>query len=669
MRTGRLVGSATLILTYLVLPAVVWAVSPPSCAITGGGAPATDCHAEFAAPRLRLNFPPYDPTAPKPRREVRCFDGDPLCDLDGAVNGECLFDVDICLHNEDPALPSCAVADVTKVTIANPMRDPDLKSLQQAINTLLPATTNVCTNGQTLRVPAKKPPGAQAGRRTKPRKIVRVDTETSSGTDVDRLILGCVRRGWTNHGYDNVNHRASPVETTLNPTNVVNLELKWDTDLAKLEGGNVGTTATPAFGNQTLFVPASNGKLYVLAAGTGTVKWTFAAGGSMQGSATLTADGRVLFGNSRADVYCLNMHTGKLLWMKSVGDAADHIWGAPTIANNRAFVGIASHTDNPCTPGRLVALDLDTGDLLWNHRNVPEQICDNDTRVACETDNDCNGGTCIRAIGAGVTATSATDASGDFVYMNSVGCYTFPSVGDSDSMFKIDAATGEVLWKNRVQPPEQIGFCAADSSIDCGNDSFCAPGDMCTEKSAYHDFGFLNGPMLIDADDGVGGRRPLVVSGSKDGTLYAFNPDNGQIVWKRVVVETPVSPGFAGFGLFNGAIAFANDTIYAALYFTIPQVPRTIKHLMAFSDVDGHTVWEDDIGISWSHVTLANGLLFAGTQAANELYIYDALSGQRLRTIQMPATVVGGVTVVDGRIYVPYGLNSSAGGVQAWGLP
>jgi PQQ enzyme repeat len=46
-------------------------------------------------------------------------------------------------------------------------------------------------------------------------------------------------------------------------------------------------------------------------------------------------------------------------------------------------VGVASHNDNPCAHGRLVALDLDTGTVLWTHQTVPDRICDNDTAVAC----------------------------------------------------------------------------------------------------------------------------------------------------------------------------------------------------------------------------------------------------------------------------------------------
>ena len=35
-------------------------------------------------------------------------------------------------------------------------------------------------------------------------------------------------------------------------------------------------------------------------------------------------------------------------------------------------------------------------------------------------------------------ATLAWAPSGDAVFMNTVGCYTYPSIGDSESMFRLD---------------------------------------------------------------------------------------------------------------------------------------------------------------------------------------------------------------------------------------
>ena len=521
-----------------------------------------------------------------------------------------------------------------------------------------------------MRVPLRV---TDAGTQRPVRAAVEVVATTAGGTDRDSLRLRCMPRPWPHHGYDPRNRRASANETRIGPGNVASLVEKWRFDIQAREGaGNNGVTSTPTVAHGHVFVTSWNGRLYALRARDGEVAWIYdsqAGGFGLQSSALVTAEGRVLIGDAAAIVHALDARTGTVLWTRAVGDpAVDHFWSSPAVANGRVIVGLASHSDNPCTRGRLVALDLATGAPLWERYMVPERVCRNDTAVACTTEADCGGEECVAARGAGITATVALDPRGDTVYANTVGCYTFPSIGDSDSMMRLDAATGALDWINRVQPPEQFGYCADTPMIECGSVADCPTG-TCTTKPFYHDFGFLNGPLLIDAEDGVGGTRRLVVSGSKDGTLYAFDEATGEIAWRNVVVPTPVSPAFAGFGLFNGAVGFADQRFFAALFTHTPAPMVPVQHLMAFDAGDGAMVWEDEIGESWGHAAIANGVLYVGTQDGPVVYAYDTATGTRLHTFDMPALVSGGATIVDGVLYLPYGVLGAPGGVIAYELP
>jgi outer membrane protein assembly factor BamB len=276
---------------------------------------------------------------------------------------------------------------------------------------------------------------------------------------------------------------------------------------------------------------------------------------------------------------------------------------------------------------------------------VPAKVCTTDTSIECSSDAECGGdpGTCVDGKGGGVTASVAVDATGETVFMATVGCYTFPSIGNSESIFSVDAATGAVNWVHRTQAIEQF-----------------------SDGPPYHDYGFLNGPLLIDGDDGIGGTRPLVVAASKDGSIYALDPATGAPVWVRAVIP---APDFAGFGLFNGAIGFADHKLLAALYQVITpnSWPAGNDHFFGFDDLDGSTAWSTQIGASWASIGAANGVVFAGTQQSLNLYVNDAASGAALNVLPMPGNVAGGPAVVHGRVYVPFwGAN---GGIVAFDAP
>ncbi len=696
-------------LTALAFAGSAAAQCPPDCPVKGGGDAATDCHLELASEAIRLNSPFYNPNDIKPAKEIRCFDGDPGCDLDGVANNSCTFDVDVCLRNADPSLPSCTAANVTVVDVlGSTTKYPGLAALQSDIDALLPASTNVCTTDNSVVVPLK---GPTSKGEFKAAKFSFKTTATAGTDDKDGVKFVCVPRGWPGHAYDAQNTRSNPTETTITAANVGSLVEKWQ--WVPVEGGSRGRTvsSTVTVGRKLVYSSSWNGRVYGIDKKKGDTKWTFNTGSlgilGVQSSVTLTADGRALVADSAGKLYCLDASNGELLWQANAGSedpTAAHAWGSPLVANNRVFLGIASHNDAPCTRGTLVAFDLDTGAELWRQYTVPERICFDDTSDECSANADCTTpgspcllgncdsnpdkvcttnadcpstfitpGTCVlsgqcwleRSItcttdadcpacipgkGGGVTATAAASADGNDIYMASVGCLSFPSIGNSDSIFKLDAETGNIDWAYRTEAPEQFQTFPVD------------------DGPTYHDYGFLNGPILADV---AGGTVPVAVGGGKDGTLYAVNQSTGMLEWSNSLAPAPV---FAGFGLFNGSVAYEADTdkFFAALYSIDTYVGTDT--VFGFNGVDGTTDFSDDIGISWNSPTVANGLLFAGTLSDESLFVYDTTTGALVTTLAASAgTIMGGAAIENGVVYIPYGDvfggANSAGGIRALALP
>jgi hypothetical protein len=101
--------------------------------LPGGAAGSkTDCFVEL----LPQPAPPLDPRG-VPSRTVRCRDGDPSCDADGA-NGSCAFTLSLCINNHDPRLPACTPRDVASVEITSP-RKTSRKQIERDVHALLAA--------------------------------------------------------------------------------------------------------------------------------------------------------------------------------------------------------------------------------------------------------------------------------------------------------------------------------------------------------------------------------------------------------------------------------------------------------------------------------------------------------------------------------------------------
>jgi hypothetical protein len=177
-----------------VVAAVALVATSPVGATTilpGGGPAALDCLGVFETPV----------TIDSRLREIRCVDGDPNCDADGVVNGECKFAIAVCANSATPA--SCTVQGVQSMFIdhsddnGDPRFDPDFQALQSRIdNQINPPNTDPdqCTSMSNVTVKLKGPfPGNRCRENSKRLKLTSSSTFQNGHfyTDSDALRLIC----------------------------------------------------------------------------------------------------------------------------------------------------------------------------------------------------------------------------------------------------------------------------------------------------------------------------------------------------------------------------------------------------------------------------------------------------------------------------------------------
>ncbi len=80
-----------------------------------GGTGRNACYAEWT-----VQNPGGEVIDGMPSHTQRCIDGDPACDQDGASDGQCLFDVGVCLGATDVRVPSCQPAAIESVSLNAP---------------------------------------------------------------------------------------------------------------------------------------------------------------------------------------------------------------------------------------------------------------------------------------------------------------------------------------------------------------------------------------------------------------------------------------------------------------------------------------------------------------------------------------------------------------------
>lgn len=119
--------------------------------MTPGAYGAKECHVEEWGT-------PYETSkSGKVRNRWTCTDGDPACDRDLAVDGNCTFKVGACMSVVDSGrLQKCSPSPVDAVTVSSKHLPAAAAAVQTAVDAVVPTTGPTCSDGTLVVVPADK---------------------------------------------------------------------------------------------------------------------------------------------------------------------------------------------------------------------------------------------------------------------------------------------------------------------------------------------------------------------------------------------------------------------------------------------------------------------------------------------------------------------------------
>ncbi|MET0291953.1 MAG: PQQ-binding-like beta-propeller repeat protein, partial [Steroidobacteraceae bacterium] len=414
-----------------------------------------------------------------------------------------------------------------------------------------------------------------------------------------------------------------------------------------------------------------------LDAGDCAVKWKFAyrveeerCSGSNRGVAVL--DGRVFRGTCDGRLIALDAQTGRLLWKTVI--AAPRIGestsAAPLAWGGMVFMGIAGSELG--VRGRVMAFDAVTGREIWRFHTVPMgKETGAETWLKPETAKTGGGGV-WGAMTLDVTTGELFVPVGnpwpdiDKAYRPGANLFT-------DSIVVLEARTGQLRWWHQVSPEDWMDL------------------DMVA-------------PPVIYRGKGV---RDLVVFGGKDGYVTGVDRDSRKQVF-RVPVTTvqkipknpsregmTMCPGYAGGVEWNGpALDTLNNQLVTgavdacfnvklgtttykagAVDFggTVEPVGETTGWITAIDAETGDVRWKYHAPkpVVAGITPTAGGITFAGDLAGN-LYVFDSVSGRIVHQAKAGGAMAAGLVTYElgGQQHVAFGAgNISRNAFGDLGLP
>lgn len=328
----------------------------------------------------------------------------------------------------------------------------------------------------------------------------------------------------------------------LKASDIPKLKLKWAFGLPS--GSSLYSQPAVAFGR--VFVGSDDGVVYSVDAKSGCAYWAFKS--DMFGRFTPIAAPisgypgtryAIFFVTRSTTAYAIDAHDGKLLWKNVVKDAVNNLSASAAYYDGRLFVPLTgtetltgANLDNECckTRGAVVALDANTGKVIWRTSSIPEPLR--------QLGENSKGKLRWGPAGASVWNTPTIDAKRKLIYVGTGNNFGHIASSTSDSILALRMEDGKMVWHHQeFEGDAFMNGCRPTNPADAN----------CAEKLGP-DYDFGGSSAILQT---VGGKDILLAAG-KGGVAIALDPDaEGKLLWRTQLWDTQ-APGIGGLVVWGG---------------------------------------------------------------------------------------------------------------------
>jgi outer membrane protein assembly factor BamB len=387
--------------------------------------------------------------------------------------------------------------------------------------------------------------------------------------------------------------------SVISSANVSGLKQAWTFKLPASEaptGPSYGSlTATPIVSDGIVYLQDLGANVYALDLATGKLKWEYKVSPTKiveAGPNGVAVAGGVVYGDTTTTVFALSARTGKSIWVdRDLLGAGQGSFGIqPQVANGRLY--LASSIGTGPGGGILLALNASTGKLAWKVNTIlrgsnSSATSKYGTGGAWETPLVGNDGSVTFGIGNPYqTAESAIAHPSAQLY--------------SDSELNLDAATGKLRWYYQ----------------GVTND--------------FLDHDLQTSPIAVT----IGGKAAVIGSG-KVGVVYAMNASTGKLIWKTPVGAHSASDNYPVQAMGHRLTLKAPYTI----------LPGSYGGLLSNPAVAGNNVYVATVDLPFTVHKLSDPLGTPNGNGSGEIEGLNLTTGKVEWDTKVPSMPLGAATV------------------------